>query len=194
MSVKRLSTVERANWSVAPPGLVRVVPTSISFTGTSASVSATGQVIFSNVTALGLDGIFSALYDDYMIVMRHHLTSGALQNIAARLKNSGGESATTVYTRQYVFVTGASYGNARSAHTEAYVGLSSSTGRSGDIIHIYRPFLAEYTTFRNVNTCAESGGYIGDNVNTHALTTSYTGLNLTSTAFNGALVVYGRRK
>ena len=49
------------------PGMVLLKPTSIAHSGTSASIGANGQVTFTAVTSLSLNGVFSADFDNFLL-------------------------------------------------------------------------------------------------------------------------------
>ena len=72
-------------------GLHLITPTSIASTGTgnSSSINTNGSVTFSTCATLSLNGVFSADYDNYMIVMRHVGSDASAFNIDLRLRLSG---------------------------------------------------------------------------------------------------------
>ena len=69
------STLASKYSSIGNTGLRPVIPTSISFSGTSASVSGTG-IIFNGITSLYVNGVYSSLYDHYCIMFYAKDTGG----------------------------------------------------------------------------------------------------------------------
>jgi hypothetical protein len=171
-----------------------VTPSSIAFSGTSASIVGSGSVDFSAVSSLSLNGVFSADYDNYMVSIRYSGTNAGT-SVLARLRTSGSDSSTG-YTRQYIIANGTSVSAAReTSANEARVGVSSSTQRSGSAVHIYGPFLGQPTAFRDVTIYGSSSGTLWDNASTHSVSTSYDGLTIfvLSGDFTGNVAVYGLR-
>ena len=175
--------------------MVLVKPTSITHSGTSATLGANGQVTFTAVTSLSLNGVFSADFDNYVMSIRSNDSSGQV-NILARLRASGVDADAANYTRQYLFVTSTSAAPARqTSQTYLFVGGSDNEQMSGDHVHIYGPALAQPTATRNVNITGQLGAYIQENACTHSLSTSYDGITLFGgvNSLTGALTVYGVR-
>lgn len=181
--------------AAAKPGMVLLTPTSIAHSGTSASIGANGQVTFTAVTSLSLNGVFSATYDNYVISIRHVNTAGD-PGAALRLRASGTDASGSEYARQYLDAGGTSVTAARSTgQTSANIIQTSATLRSGDQLYVYGPFLAQPTAFRNVGGSGSSNAYIFDAAATHSLSTSYDGISIiaNSGSLTGALTVMGVR-
>jgi len=173
-------------------GMVLLTPTSIAYSGTSATVGANGSVTFSACSVLSLNGVFSADYDNYMVSVRH--VSSTDTALFARYRASGVNADAANYTDQAIDATGASVNGFRStSETGARYGVMSSSQRGGDTIYVYGPALAQPTASRNVNAGAQSNAYIGDRAATHSLSTAYDGLTLYtgSGTFTGLVSVYG---
>jgi hypothetical protein len=179
--------------------MVLVAPTSVDKTGTgsTATINSSGSVTFDTCTAVSLNGIFTADYDNYMIVMRLQQFNDST-TLAGRLRVSGTDStATTDYNTQQLTATATSIAGARNTN-EGYWRLtySSIDYRNGQTIYLYGPKLAQPTAFRNVTVDSFSGGYIYDTAGTHELSTAYDGITvffastLTGT-FTGLISVYG---
>ena len=182
---------------MAKNGLHLITPTSIAYTGTSASISANGSVEFTAVSPLSLNGVFSADYDNYMVVVRHQGTNST--SIAYRLRASGTDDSGANYVRQYLFGDGTSVTASRATSvTEGYVGATSPDQRSGDVTYFYGPFLAQPTASRTVNVRGSNNAQIVDWASTHNQSSSYDGLTLFMTVggqnITGRVAVYGLRK
>lgn len=175
-------------------GLVKVIPTVSSTGGSAATVSATGTIsIGSGNTAITVTA-FSALYDNYKIL----ITGGAAStNVQLRLQlvniTTGvyyGALAGTNYS------TSAFYGqNDNAASLFSWVGYGSTGGIHADL-DIQAPFLAarKYLNARNVYVFA--GNAYGNYVAETTSTTSSSGFIITpntGSLTSGTIRVYGYR-
>ena len=182
-------------------GLILLKPTSIAYTGTSATISANGSVEFSACTALSLNGVFSADYDNYTVAVRH-LGSASNTELFFRLRASGSDAATgTNYTYQGLIAGSTTITGFRTGSANEYrFSTTSSTPRSGGIYNVYGPYLAQPTAVRSVTICGLDNARLEDYAGTHSLSTSYDGFTLfTGTfsgtaSFSGRIAVYGMRK
>ena len=79
-------------------GLSLITPTSITATGGSAtsSISSTGTVSFTSASAISLNGVFSATYENYRVIFKGSLTTGS-QDLKLRLRSSGSDNSTSNY-------------------------------------------------------------------------------------------------
>jgi hypothetical protein len=171
-----------------------VAPSSVTFSGTSADIVGNGSVDFSAVSSLSLNGVFSADYDNYMIVLRQ---LGSLQaNMQIRLRASGTDATGSDYTRQYVFADGTSVSGARtsSSNLALLAGVDASL-RTGNATYIYGPNLSQPTAARDVSARAYLEATILDYAWTHSLSTSYDGATFSPSSGNitGNVAVYGLR-
>ena len=188
-------------WSAAGAGeelggMVLLTPTSIAYTGTSATIGANGSVEFTAVSSLSLNGVFSADYDNYMISVWHE--DSASEALNARLRSSGSDASATNYVWQNLRSDGYPTVDAvrLSTQSEYRIGSTFSNLRSGLVCCIYGPFLAQPTAFRSQGVEADSSVdnvRIYDTAGTHSLSTSYDGLSLicVSGNFTGLFSVYG---
>ena len=181
--------------SGAAPGMVLMKPTSITHSGTSATLGANGQVTFSAVTSLSLNGVFTADFDNYVISVRSVLASGA-QGLDMRYRVSGADASGSNYTDQYLIASGTGVTPGRDAsQTRLRIGATSDTLRTGHTVYIYGPALAQPTASRSVSADGISNARIYDNANTHSLSTAYDGFTIfpASSSMTGAVQVYGVR-
>lgn len=81
------------------PGLVPVTPTSVAVGSGSATTSANGQVTFTGASSISLNGVFSATYDNYRIIISPDAASTTF-NITARLRISGTDVTTAASYQQ----------------------------------------------------------------------------------------------
>ena len=182
-------------------GLYLIKPTSISSTGTgnSSSISANGSVTFSSCATLSLNGVFSADYDNYMIVARSYNGSTSSLNIELRLRSSGTDASGSNYTWQWIEANGTSVSGLRtSSTTQTRIGLYLETSKQqGAVAWVYGPYLTQPTAFRGIAAGAYLDGYLIDYASTHSLSTSYDGvtfLPLSAGTFSGLVCVYGMVK
>jgi hypothetical protein len=170
-------------------GMVLLTPTSIAYTGTSASIGTNGSVEFTACSSLSLNGVFSADYDNYMMVMRQD-SSSAL-NIGGRLR-SGSTDTITGYFYQNLFagsttVSANRYNTAQWNVTDAY-----ATQRSGATIYVYRPYLSQTTAFRTAAVVDYQEASLHEHSGTEITSTSYDGFTFfSSNSFTGVVSVYG---
>jgi hypothetical protein len=179
-------------------GLILLTPTTIAYTGTSATISANGSVTFANCTALSLNGVFSADYDNYQIVMNFFGGAGSSQQVFYRLRNSGVDATATDYTWQSLLANHTSISSVRTTSTNyGYMVVAGVDAWSGCIGNIYGPYLSQPTASRSVNSSSLStGSVIWDFATTHSLSSSYDGISLIPGGdhISGRVAVYGMRK
>lgn len=170
-----------------------VRPSSIAFSGTSASIVGLGSVDFSAVTSLSLNGVFSAGYDNYMVVLRGADTANS--NVAIRMRGSNTDATGTNYVYQQLFGNSTTVSGQRlTAQSSAWTGYLSSSQRSGNTVYIYGPNLAQPTAGRVVNVAGLNNAAIVDYAWTHSLSTAYDGFTfLGLTSMSGSVAVYGLR-
>jgi len=175
-------------------GLVAMTPSSIAYSGTSASINADGSVVFSACLSLSLNGVFTSSYDNYMITMRTN-DSATGANYFARLRASGTDEASgsNYYTRQSLYINGTGTSAGRSGDS-AFRVKETGTSKSGFAMYFFGPHLSQPTACRSVVVDSANSASIYENANTHSLSNSYDGitmLSLNSISFTGLLTVFG---
>lgn len=177
------------------PGMVLIKPTSISHSGTSATLGENGQVTFNAVTSLSLNGVFTADFDNYTIVVRDVMASGDnWTNL--RLRLSGTDATASNYSWQEVSANNTAVTAQRfTSAGQIVTGFTSATQRSGHFVNVFGPFLSQPTAARSVVVNGRSSAEINDRAGTHSLSTSYDGFTFfpSSSNISGALAVYGIR-
>jgi len=177
-------------------GLILLTPTSIDHTGTSASISANGSVSFTACTVLSLNGVFSADYDNYMVVCRFTNNTGtSTLNYRMRVSGADNSTANSYVTQELVANATTVLGGPYTANV-GYLTPSYATQRAGFVWDVYGPFLAQPTATRTVSASDFSSAYILDSASTHNQSTSYDGFTLNRSAgdVSGRIAVYGMRK
>lgn len=187
-----------------PAGLVQVVPTSVTKTGTgsTATIGTNGTVTLTSCVTATLNGLFSSTYDHYRLVIRGTSSPGA-DAISMRLTTGGTQASSAVYAEQQYYVDGTSVTGTRStalAQANFMSVSSSSAGPSGTVLDIFGPALAQATQWRTLGVHAGAANltvaqyeYAGS----HASATSYDGLWFEMVLGNGLtakISVYGWNK
>jgi hypothetical protein len=197
MSLFFSTGVFAASRSSSKPGMVLLKPTSIAHSGTSASIGTNGQVTFTAVTSLSLNGVFSATYDNYVLAIRNTISSGQISFIRFRLS---GTDSTTGYVSQYLNASSTTVDAARvTGDTFGWLGLSDSGGSSLNSlthVNVYGPSLAQASAYRAISTGGTSSARLWDAAGTHSVATAYDGFTWYvggGATLTGTIAVYGLR-
>ena len=183
---------------VAAPGMVLLTPTSITHSGTSASIGANGQVTFTAVTSLSLNGVFSADFDNYVVSWRGSVNQDR-PGLLIRYRASGTDATGTNYVRQFIVADSTTVSAQRvTSQTVADIGApDNDVNANGETVFIYGPYLSQPTAWRNIGVSTHLSARIFDFAGTHSLSTSYDGFTilpgLGGATMTGALQVYGVR-
>ena len=177
-------------------GLILLTPTSVDTTGggSTATISANGSVSFTACSVLSLNGVFSADYDNYMV-----LWAGANSTTDIpiyRLRASGTDATASNYVTQNLSATGTTVSGTRTAaNGYGWYGYTS-TSKFGNTSFFYGPFLSQPTAVRLLSVNSRDGAYLHDDASTHSLSSSYDGFTITAQngSFTGRVAVYGMRK
>jgi hypothetical protein len=182
-------------------GLILLTPTTVDKTGASstATISTNGSVEFGSCESLSLNGVFSANYDNYMIVCRH--TPSTSVNVDLRLRSGGANnSSANSYVRQFLGADGAS-ASANRFTSDKWDGIFTSfttIQQNGAIIYVFGPYLSQPTAFRSNTIQSNSGAGLVSNSGTHNQSVSYDGISLILSVagytLSGRIAVYGMRK
>jgi hypothetical protein len=177
-------------------GMVLITPTSITSTGTgnSSSIGANGSVEFSSCATLSLNGVFSATYDNYMVVVRGTSSDDA-GAVGARLRVSTTDASGSNYTLQRLDASGTTVSGGRGTATYTRLMVFDDGLRSGGTAYVFGPYLAQPTAFRAVTASAYLDAFVRDWASTHSLSTSYDGITLANEfgaqTITGLVSVYG---
>jgi hypothetical protein len=159
-------------------GLKVCTPTSIAYSGTSASINSDGSVSFTACTSLSLNGVFTSDYDNYIVTVQGTASADA-GAVSARLRASGSDATGSNYTLQRLDASGTSVGAGRGSNATSTRLMVLDDGlQSGGTAYIYGPYLAQPTAFRAITASAYLDAFIRDWVSTHSLSTSYDGITL----------------
>lgn len=191
-------------WRPVGSGLIPLIPTSIS--GTGASLTAGGTILFSVASGINakfsINGVFSADYDNYQIVMEADGVANA--GCLFILRNAGVDSVAANYDRQQQYAFGATTAGLQSLAATAWSlsGLVAATNPIVDL-KLFRPFGA--ATTRGI--CMS--GFVGvpmtstnaanqNQTLSHRLASSYDGFTVeygvTTAPFVGSIKIFGYSK
>lgn len=181
-------------WTAGEPAEL-IKPTSIANSGGTASIGTNGQVTFSGVTSLSLNGVFSADFDNYAVALTGTISSTAF--VRWRLFDGSADVTTGTYTIQHININGTSVTSGRDA-TKTWLDFTnwaSGSLWSASMINIYGPALAQPTSVRFVNIDSNNSARIYETAGTHSLSTSYPGFSLfpSTGSISGTVSVYGIR-
>jgi hypothetical protein len=184
-------------------GLAVVFPTSVvsAGTGSSATVSNTGDVVMTSCTAISVNGCFSSNYINYTLMITGRGASFNVFGIYFRLRASGTDNTTaSSYIAQYLDehgpyrYAGRGTGNAWSNFN---IGSRQENFPTGTVVHLYGPFLTQPTAFRSIDSVGHDGTSTGrlrrlDGAGTHNVSSSFDGFTLSfDDAFTGDVRIYG---
>jgi hypothetical protein len=182
-------------------GMVLLTPTSVDYTGTSATVGANGSVEFTAVSSLSLNGVFSADYDNYMVSFGLFAQANLATVIACRMRDSGTDNTTaSSYVAQRLRADGTAVNAVRTTDSAwlyfTRVGDSTATTLwGGTTAHFYGPYLAQPTAFRTAVADTKDSALIEDWAGTHNQSVSYDGFTFYPTvagrSLSGLVSVYG---
>jgi hypothetical protein len=181
-------------------GMILIKPSSVDKTGASsvATINALGSVDFSLCATLSLNGVFSSMYDNYMVVIRHqHGSSATNISMPYRLRGFGADATAAEYNLQYLRISSTTVDPGRVTKSTTG-GLSNTVSnlRNGLVLYLYGPALPQPTASRSVCVVANSDAEVIDFASTHQLSESYDGISIlpASGSVSGLIKVYGLRQ
>lgn len=154
------------------------------------------KATFSGASSVSIDGCFSALYKQYMVVRNF---AGSTDDIAlgVRLRVAAADASGTDYRRQYISAAGTTIAGSRSTGATSWdygMGSMQAAAFGFTMLRISNPFDAVRTTAWNDITYAASGNIcIERRIMEHDLATSYDGFSIlpVSGTITGSITVYG---
>jgi hypothetical protein len=184
--------------AAAAAGLRAIVPPSVAVGSGSASVNTAGQVSFTTVSSVSLNGCFSSTYDNYKIVVNVSAVSNNDGDHFLRVRSGTSDVSSNYIYSSWVKTSGGtdiSY----NAGTASYVKLGAQDGASTPAqsysVDIFSPFLSQGTRFlANVSMQRDDGSWAGGVVTGLSFNqTSYDGLTLHTQngTFSGTISIYG---
>lgn len=176
----------------ATPGLTPIIPTSVSVSSGSATVSANGTVTFTSAANINLAGVFTSAYKHYQIVA--DINSTAAADTHAWFSNSGTSVTTGYYGMSqysvYNLTTFTSAGG-RTNGNGMYLGYSAGASYFSNInMNVWRT--SSYVQLDYVNYSRSFGGTFYGGYGTDA--TNADGFKISaanSAVYTGTMTVYG---
>ena len=174
----------------------------ISIPSTPTALVLLNNTDFSAVASASIDDVFSATYDNYLLVMS--FTSSANAAIRFRYRASSADNSTSNYSYHIQFSTTSSTAYAAvtgNAQTSNF--LTSSEGVSSlkaVSMTVFRPFLTDYSAMlgmQNLSSASGAAPYSGGIMHSaFTATTSFTGFSVfpDSGTITGSVKVYGYKE
>lgn len=173
-------------------GSYLIKPDSVDYSGVSAYISDSGQIVFNAVTSLSLNGCFGSEFDNYVFVLGGIPSTGAFTRI--RMRSGGSDITAGTYTIQHMNVNGTSFTSGRdAAQTWLDAMYWQTTSQNNFVINAYSPYLAQPTAFRCITQDSENSARMYETSGTHSLSTSYDSISFfrSSGTMTGKLCIYG---
>ena len=177
-------------------GLVPMVPSSVDISGGTATANSVGQVTFSGVSSVSLNGVFTSVYDNYKIV----ITAGAAStgtDLRIRLRNGGTDRTTTNHFSGATLIreggSGVLVGNASATNFDI-LRLFNVANTNSSSVTILQPQNGSSGTSCLWHSWSNdgSGGYAFIGSGLYNLTNTNDGLTLYSSGtITGKVSVYG---
>jgi len=148
---------------------------------------------FSAVSSQSINDVFSATYENYLIVFDTVLST-SIANLTLRLRVSGTDASAANYNYQSSNKTGGSNPAATSSsQTSINIALVNDTRPNPGVANIFAPFLARPTGLISTSTSTYSTVYTRIVEGYHTLSTSYTGYTLIidGGTVSGKVMTYG---
>jgi hypothetical protein len=179
----------KAYTNAVGPGLTLINPTSISFTGTSASNTA-GKIAINACSSISVNGVFTSTYDNYVIVFSPMVQSGSVMSYI-RLRASGTD-ATSGYNNAGWYQNAGGGWNSNPNITDGLYAFQMGTTIGSAKSEIFGPSLAQPTlhnsTRTNVDQQSGSAGGLNNSTQYDGFTVYISGQTMT-----GTIRVYGYR-
>lgn len=169
--------------------MVLVSPTSITYSGGSASIQSNGSIVATSVYTLTINGVFTSEYSNYLVCCNHK--TNTLKSISARFSAGGLHSNTETYSRQNLNSSGTDMTTGYSTSGWMNQFFTTAGNYAGEEIFIYSPYLNAPTSCRTAGALDWSSAEIYDRVYVHNVSTSYDGLHLSSDGASFNLSFYG---
>lgn len=179
---------------MAIAGLNLMIPSSVTYTGTSASVSATGKISFDAVTSLSVNDCFTSAYDNYMLSF--YWKSDGDRAARMVMRASGTDDTAANYRQQYLYADGSTTGAAQVVNATQMEFAGVGTAYQATIAYMSGPSLVQRTFGRSIfsnSTTAGNTVYFIDRGFNHPIASAYDGFTMTPGAgnFTGQLCIYG---
>lgn len=179
------------SYADAAGGLRLVLPTSIANSGGSASASG-GEVTFTGVSTVSLNGVFTSAYQNYLILWRVIGTSSGA--FSMRLRSSGTDDSGSTYQQQNM----SAYGTTVAASRGTATNWNFNQVISGEHNHMEMTLFSPQLSFPT--TAEIRYGYRASNASNiefnhvlagNTVSTSYDGISFICSGMTGTVRIYG---
>lgn len=176
-------------------GLDLITPTSIAYSGGSASASG-GAVSFSGVSSVSLNGVFQAGYENYRLLIIS--TNSTAAPFYMRMRGSGTDDSSANYDWAQNFVASTTTAGGEDQQNQTFWAPTSANARTVRRMSfdIFNPFTSTATFLIGME--GESSGTasgVSNFAGAHQVGSSYDGITLytSSGSIAGSIRVYGYR-
>jgi hypothetical protein len=174
-------------------GLIPMVPTSVAVGSGTGTANTLGQVTFSGVSSVSLNGVFTSSYKNYQIVCAY--VPSTTVNTSMRLRAAGSDNSTaSSYVNQIIYASSTSVLAERT--TLSYWGPNFASG--SNLVNaftgtIFQPQLAAATGLLVQALSTSGNAYAWNSYATHNQTTAYDGFTIypDTGTLTGTISVYG---
>jgi hypothetical protein len=193
-SILSLASASSTYQTIAKTGLVEITPSTVSVTGGSGSISATGVVSFSGASSVSINGCFTSTYDDYLILM-DSVHSATITDVNFRMRLSGTDNTATEYSTQITNSETTNVTAARTSKATSSVITRTTTGRAITQLVVFNPattnftqILSDLSFYPNLAVVKYAG--------LHEVATAYDSMTfiITTGTMTGTISVYGYNK
>jgi hypothetical protein len=154
-----------------------------------------GESSFSASSAVNLDSVFSATYQNYKIEIL--ITASSQVMLQYKYRVGGASNSTANYSNQYIVADGTTLVAARNTgQTIGDVGQMTASGMSMMEVTVYDPFSATTTGMLTTTGTFVGEAYARNQVNVFKASTSFDGISFipVSGTVTGTVRVYGFRQ
>lgn len=173
-------------------GLELIVPSTIAYTGTSATIGANGQVTFTTISSLSLNGVFSSTYTNYMISLTAVGSSTNTELLFYLRANGVDDTTQSNYTVQNRTADSTTLNASQSTSIVPPCLRIHSSRYGGATLYIFGPYATDDTKIRSVEVNGIGPGN-RDYVIDHQNASAFDGITFldVSQSVSGSVSVYG---
>lgn len=189
-------TEMRSQIATSQVGLVPIVPTTVNFSGGTATANSLGTVSFTSVTSLSLNNVFSSAYKNYRMIISDIVPSVSI-DFAVRLRASGTDNSSANYyygaLRMNAAGTSQTYtGNGSTLQNLARMQINENQGAA--VVDILNPFATKPSKLMVMAMGHDSSwptSYTGSGW--HNVSSSFDGISLLPSSGNitGSVTIFG---
>ena len=188
------------DWVDDMNGMELITPSSISYTGNSASIGANGVVTTSGTTSISLNDVFSSNYEHYMATFNWYSNAGASQTRLEMRLRTGSSDVTSGYNFQRCWIEGSNaYPTRTTGQSRSYFLWRGGYGQRGfAVAQFYSPYSSGATPYSlyayddyNVVTLDRLEGFCSNGSSHHGFTIAELSFGY---SFNLEIAVYGMVK